>query len=92
MARLNDFFKLLDFINDKYIYLINSINKWEVELLIQMNKKIIKKFIFHCISQFMVFKIFQNYFPLYQWHHITFHVKNNRSTKHFSKYNEFIII
>jgi hypothetical protein len=23
----------------------------------------------------MVFKIFQNHLPLYQWHHITFYVK-----------------
>jgi len=50
------------------------------------------KIIFHCMSQFMVFKIFQNCLPLYQWHHITFYVKKNHSTKHFNKYNESIII
>jgi hypothetical protein len=30
---------------------------------------------FHCISQFMVFKIFQNCLLLYQWHHTTFYGK-----------------
>jgi hypothetical protein len=40
-----------------------------------MNKKIIKKSIFNFIFQVMIFKIFQNCSPLYQWHHITFYVK-----------------
>jgi hypothetical protein len=35
----------------------------------------IRKSILHYISQFMVFKIFQNRLFLYQWHHITFYVK-----------------
>jgi hypothetical protein len=60
--------------------------------LIQMDKKIIKRSIFHGISQFMVFKIFQNRIPLYQWHHTTFYVKKNHSIKHFSKYNDSVII
>ncbi len=42
-----------------------------------MNKRIYKKSIFNFISQFMVFKIFQNFLPLYQWHHTTFYVKKN---------------
>jgi hypothetical protein len=50
--------------------------KRELELLIQMCKKILlKNSIYHCISQFLVFKIFQNCLPLCQWHHTTFHVK-----------------
>jgi len=57
-----------------------------------MNKKFYKKIIFHCIFQSMVFKIFQNYLLLYQWHHITFYVKRDHSIKHFSIYNESIII
>jgi regulatory protein YycI of two-component signal transduction system YycFG len=32
-------------------------------------KKLIRKSIFHYIFQFMIFKIFQNCLPLYQWHH-----------------------
>jgi hypothetical protein len=40
-----------------------------------MNKGLYKKSIFHCISQFIVFKIFQNCPPLYPWHHTTFRVK-----------------
>jgi hypothetical protein len=45
------------------------------KLLIQMNKTLNKKSIFQCISQFIVFKIFQNCPLLYPWHHTTFHVK-----------------
>jgi hypothetical protein len=55
-------------------------------------KYFILKSIFHCTSQFMVFKIFTNCLLLYQWHHTTFHVKINHSTKHFSRYNTSIII
>jgi hypothetical protein len=40
----------------------------------------------------MVFKIFQNCFPLYQWDYTIFYVKQNHLTKHFNKYNESIII
>jgi hypothetical protein len=45
-------------------------------------KDFIKKFIFHWISQFMVFKIFPNCIPLYQRHHTIFYVKKNHSDKH----------
>jgi len=57
-----------------------------------MNKILYKKSIFHSIYQFMVLKIFQNNFPLYQWHHTIFYVKEIHSTKHFNEYNESIII
>jgi hypothetical protein len=58
-----------------------------------MNKKIYeKKSILHCVSQFMVFKKFQNCFPLYQWHHTIFLCQKKYSTKHFNKYDESIII
>jgi hypothetical protein len=40
----------------------------------------------------MVFKIFQNCFPLYQLHYTPFSCQKNRSTIHFNKYDESIII
>jgi hypothetical protein len=58
-----------------------------------MNKILYKKSIFHYISQFMVFKIFQNCLPVYQSkisHYFLY--KKKHSTKHFNKYNESIII
>jgi hypothetical protein len=57
-----------------------------------MNKGLYKKSVFHCIFQFMAFKIFQNGLPLYQWHHTILYVKKIQSNKHFSKFNESIII
>jgi hypothetical protein len=51
-----------------------------------------RKSMFHYISQFVIFTIFQNCLPLYQWHHTTFYVKKNHCTKHFNKYNESIMI
>jgi hypothetical protein len=35
---------------------------------------------------------FQICLLLYQWHHTTLYVKKNQSVKHFSRYNESIII
>jgi len=47
------------------------------DLLIQMNKRIYNNIHILIIFQFMVFKIFQNYLLLYQWHHATFYVKKS---------------
>jgi hypothetical protein len=34
-----------------------TFKKWKVELLIQMSKRLYKKYIFNCIFQLMIFKI-----------------------------------
>jgi hypothetical protein len=68
----------------------NLLKKWEVELLIQMIKRLYKK-IFHYILVYG----FQNLsksssFVLMGSHYLL--CKKNQSTKNFSKYNESIII
>jgi hypothetical protein len=56
----------------KYLHLDNE----KLNYLFKLIKDFIKnKSIFHCMFQFMVFKIFQNCLPLYQWHHTIFYVK-----------------
>ncbi len=40
----------------------------------------------------MDIKIFQNFIPLFQLHHNTFHVPKNHSIRHFNKCVESIII
>jgi hypothetical protein len=57
-----------------------------------MNKRFYKKSIFHCISQFIISKIFQNRPPFVSMASHYFSCQKNHSTKRFNKYNESIII